>query len=72
MKKNVAIIILSITTILFLIYAFTQKLEADRQGSIATENERYCQMQIKSSEGHRAAAVEALRKCEESASKEGL
>jgi hypothetical protein len=29
-------------------------------------------MQIKSSEEQRAAAVEALRKCEESASKEGL
>ena len=58
MKNRILIFVLLAISVLSLIYAFTQKLEAERQAAIAYENEKTADAHRKIAEELRARADE--------------
>ena len=45
MKKNIIIAVLTVTTILSTVYAFSQRAEAKKQEALAVENEKMAMVQ---------------------------
>lgn len=78
MRKNIAIGVFVITTLLFFVYAFVQKLEADklrvevenlynearRQELLAKEAQAMAELQRAAAEKVKAEAMQALADCE--------
>lgn len=58
--KNILLIVLAITTLLFFVYGYIQKLEADKQREIAVKAQIEAENSFKEAEMQRSLAVHQM------------